>query len=102
MTGINPWAVLVAEVRGEFAGNVFVLYCGWEADLYRLAVLERFRKLGVATKLLEAAETKLREIGVLEYALFAEVENQSLIDFYLKRGFNRVPKPYSIMWKSLR
>ncbi|KAA6224497.1 GNAT family N-acetyltransferase [Streptomyces albofaciens JCM 4342] len=54
----DPQALLLAESDGLLVGSVIAGYDGWRCSLYRLAVLPSYRRQGVATALLEAAERR--------------------------------------------
>ncbi|MFH8747888.1 GNAT family N-acetyltransferase [Streptomyces rimosus] len=54
----DPQALLLAESDGRLVGSVIAGYDGWRCSLYRLAVLPSYRRQGVATALLEAAERR--------------------------------------------
>ncbi|KWT57289.1 GCN5 family acetyltransferase [Streptomyces albus subsp. albus] len=54
----DPQALLLAEADGLLVGSVIAGYDGWRCSLYRLAVLPSYRRQGVATALLEAAERR--------------------------------------------
>lgn len=59
----DPEAVIVAEHDGELIGSVIAGWDGWRCHLYRLAVRPRWRRNGVASALLEAAEERFRALG---------------------------------------
>ncbi|WP_030659692.1 GNAT family N-acetyltransferase [Streptomyces rimosus] len=54
----DPQALLLAESGGLLVGSVIAGYDGWRCSLYRLAVLPSYRRRGVATALLDAAERR--------------------------------------------
>ncbi len=60
----DPGALLLAECGGPApAGTVIAGFDGWRCHLYRLAVHPRYRRRGVATALLEAAEQRFTALG---------------------------------------
>jgi ribosomal protein S18 acetylase RimI-like enzyme len=59
----DPAAVILAEHGGELAGSVIAGWDGWRAHLYRLAVRPAWRRQGVGTALLTAAEQRFRSLG---------------------------------------
>ncbi|WP_206505893.1 GNAT family N-acetyltransferase [Streptomyces chrestomyceticus] len=58
LIGRDPQALILAEAVGTLVGTVIAGYDGWRCSLYRLAVLPAYRRQGVATALLEAAERR--------------------------------------------
>ncbi|MEF3118004.1 GNAT family N-acetyltransferase [Streptomyces chrestomyceticus] len=58
LIGRDPQALILAESGGTLVGTVIAGYDGWRCSLYRLAVLPPYRRQGVATALLEAAERR--------------------------------------------
>jgi ribosomal protein S18 acetylase RimI-like enzyme len=61
--GRDPDAVIVAEHEGELVGSVIAGWDGWRCHLYRLAVRPAWRRRGVASALLQAAEDRFVAVG---------------------------------------
>lgn len=59
----GPAALLVAEAADEVVGAVIAGWDGWRGNIYRLAVHEDYRRLGVGLRLIRAAESYFREQG---------------------------------------
>jgi ribosomal protein S18 acetylase RimI-like enzyme len=59
----DPDALILAEHEGELIGSVIAGWDGWRYHLYRLAVRPRWRRRGVATALLGAAEERFKALG---------------------------------------
>ena len=59
----DPDALILAEHQGELIGSVIAGWDGWRYHLYRLAVRPRWRRRGVATALLSAAEERFKALG---------------------------------------
>jgi ribosomal protein S18 acetylase RimI-like enzyme len=58
-----PGALLVAEVEGGIVGVLISAWDGWRGNMYRLAVRRERRRQGVASRLVEAGERHLRQLG---------------------------------------
>jgi ribosomal protein S18 acetylase RimI-like enzyme len=56
-------ALILAERNGELVGSVVAGWDGWRYHLYRLAVRPSWRRRGVATALLDAAEARFMALG---------------------------------------
>jgi ribosomal protein S18 acetylase RimI-like enzyme len=63
LLGRDPDAVIVAEHDGELVGSVIAGWDGWRCHLYRLAVRPAWRRRGVGSALLRAAEDRFRSLG---------------------------------------
>jgi ribosomal protein S18 acetylase RimI-like enzyme len=63
LLGRDPDAVILAEHDGELIGSVIAGWDGWRYHLYRLAVRPGWRRLGVGSALLAAAERRLSDLG---------------------------------------
>ena len=60
LLGRDPEALILAEQDGHLIGSVIAGWDGWRCHLYRLAVRPDWRRKGVASALLRAAEDRFR------------------------------------------
>jgi ribosomal-protein-alanine N-acetyltransferase len=92
----------VAEYEGSFAGfiigqtnrNRFGKY----GRVYTLDVDDRFRRMGIATTLMDALTERLRQAGCTRCFLEVKMDNGKAIPLYEKMGFSRsriVPNYYA-------
>ncbi|GIH29195.1 N-acetyltransferase [Acrocarpospora phusangensis] len=54
----DPEALLIAEIDGVLVGTLIAGWDGWRAHLYRLAVSPEYRRRGIGSALIEAAEKR--------------------------------------------
>ncbi|MFD3333591.1 GNAT family N-acetyltransferase [Streptomyces sp. NPDC058700] len=59
----DPEALILAVADGVIVGSVIAGWDGWRASLYRLAVLPSYRRRGISTALLRAAEERFVALG---------------------------------------
>ncbi|MFI6295758.1 GNAT family N-acetyltransferase [Nonomuraea sp. NPDC050790] len=59
----DPEALLLAEQDGKLVGTLIAGWDGWRAHLYRLAVHPSYRRRGIGSMLLAAAETRFATFG---------------------------------------
>ena len=63
LLGRDPEAVILADHDGALIGSIIAGWDGWRYHLYRLAVRPDWRKQGVGSALLSAAENRLKALG---------------------------------------
>ncbi len=89
-------------------GYINVFHIFEEANLVKIAVIEGYRRLGIATKLLDYVTQKLVKQGVTKMYLEVSDKNEKAIKFYKKNGFEETTKRENyykdlsdaiIMWK---
>lgn len=98
----------VYEDRGQILGYSVIRVMADEGEIQRVAVDPRFRRLGIARKLMESMVAFSRDRGVREIALEVRESNQGARKLYdscgfraeaLRRGYYRNPKEDAIiMW----
>lgn len=87
----DPDLFLVAETDGRIIGSVLGGYDGRRGIVYHLAVELAYRQNRIGSLLMEKLEQRLRERGCLKCYLLVTFDNQASIDFYEKRGWERMP-----------
>ena len=87
LVGEGSGLFLVAEEGGRLVGTVIAGWDGWRGNMYRLAVLPRFRRRGIARSLVAEAERRLRAKGARRItALIAKSEEQTMA-FWQATGY---------------
>ncbi len=82
---IHQPSILVAAVKEEVVGNVYIVEDRWSSFIFRLAVRNDWRRQGIGSLLMEEAERRLREKGIKNIALFVRNNEQDLIEYYKKK-----------------
>jgi ribosomal protein S18 acetylase RimI-like enzyme len=59
----SPDGLLLAECDGQVVGALIATWDGWRGNMYRLAVLEPYRRRGIARQLVEAGHERLMQKG---------------------------------------
>lgn len=85
----DPEALLIAEEDGELIGSIVAGWDGWRAHLYRLAVHPARRRRGVGHALLEAAETRLKNLGARRFDAMVLDDNQLGHQMWRTAGYRR-------------
>ncbi|MDR2167109.1 MAG: GNAT family N-acetyltransferase [Clostridiales bacterium] len=88
----NPDTTFVAEENGEIIGIILCGHDGRRGYIYQLAVEESRRGNGIGTKLVNLGINALRAEGIGRVGMFALVDNQRIIDYWEKMGFE--PKDF--------
>ena len=78
---------LICEASGEVAGWCCCRYESTEAELLKLSVAVTWRRRSMATRLLNALESRLREISVASLYLEVRSKNVPALAFYDQAGF---------------
>lgn len=87
----DPDLFLVAEVDGKIVGSVLGGFDGRRGMMYHLAVAGAYRRNGIGEQLMEKLEDHLRAKGCIRYYLLVTQDNYEAINFYEKRGWDRMP-----------
>jgi ribosomal protein S18 acetylase RimI-like enzyme len=86
----DPDFFLIAEVEGQVVGSVLGGFDGRRGIVYHLVVSNPFRKLGIGDRLMTELEARLHLKGCIRSYLLVTQDNQDAVDFYLKRGWNKL------------
>ncbi|MDJ0383604.1 GNAT family N-acetyltransferase [Streptomyces sp. G-G2] len=89
LVGRDPGALLLAEADGLLVGTVIAGYDGWRCSLYRLAVLASYRRRGVGTALLDAAERRFLAVGGRRGDAMVLVANERAQRAWAAAGYHR-------------
>jgi ribosomal protein S18 acetylase RimI-like enzyme len=75
----DPGALLVAESSGRIVGTVIAAWDGWRGSVYRIAVASQYRREGLARRLLDEAEQRLRSLGARRmHAIVVETDERAV------------------------
>ncbi|MBN9623750.1 MAG: GNAT family N-acetyltransferase, partial [Actinobacteria bacterium] len=83
----DPEALLVADVEGEIVGSLIAGWDGWRGTFYRLAVDPAHRRRGLATRMVEAGEERLRSLGAKRLNAIVESEEADAMAFWASAGY---------------
>lgn len=78
---------LVGEIAGRIVASVMAGYDGHRGWINYLAVDPAFRRRHLASKLMEAAQSRLLELGCPKINLQVRVSNESALGFYRRMGY---------------
>jgi ribosomal protein S18 acetylase RimI-like enzyme len=84
---IAAGALLVAEVDGDVVGALIAAFDGWRGNMYRLAVAPSFRRHGIARRLVEAGEKRLRSLGAPRVTALVAFDDTAARDFWVAAGY---------------
>lgn len=86
----DPDLFLVYEIDSQIVGAVLGGYDGRRGIMYHLAVQQPFRNYGIASKLVDELENRLKKKGCIRYYLLVTKGNESAIHFYENRGWEQL------------
>ncbi len=78
---------LFAEYNDTYIGAILVTHDGRKGWINRVAVLKKYRRYGIARKLIEYAEKWLDEQGIGIYACLVEDYNKDSFKVFQKLGY---------------
>jgi ribosomal protein S18 acetylase RimI-like enzyme len=84
---VQPDLFLVAVVDGQVVGTVMAGYDGVRGWIHHLAVKDSFRRQGIASSLMNAAEKGLEIAGCPKVNLQVRATNSEVIAFYRSLGY---------------
>ena len=85
-------ALLVAERDGEIVATLIAAWDGWRGNMYRLAVAPELRRAGVARKIVEAGEARLRSLGCPRVTALVWGEDDPALGFWEAAGYSHDPR----------
>ncbi len=83
---------LLAWDGDRLIGSLMGGWDGWRGNLYRLVVLPEYRRRGVARRLVEAVETRLRALGAERVTSLIFVDEPGAVEFWNSVGYE--PDPF--------
>ena len=89
LLGRDPEAVILADHDDALIGSIVAGWDGWRYHLYRLAVRPDWRKQGVGSALLSAAENRLRALGATRLDAMVLDGNDLGQSLWQARGYRR-------------
>jgi ribosomal protein S18 acetylase RimI-like enzyme len=84
----DPDLFLVAEIDGRLIGTVIGGFDGRRGFVYHLAVAAPFRRNGIASRLMQEVEGRLRAKGCLRSYLLVRPDNLDAQSYYEKAGWS--------------
>ena len=80
----------VADCDGEFAGYVSAVCAADECEIANVAVLDAYRRKGIATKLLLSLISAAKDVGARAVFLLVNEHNVGAQSLYKKLGFTEL------------
>lgn len=85
---VQPELLLVGVLDEEVVGAVMAGFDGVRGWIYHLAVVPEYRRHGIATQLVRAAESGLRELGCPKVNIQVRASNEGVVAFYRNLGYD--------------
>jgi ribosomal protein S18 acetylase RimI-like enzyme len=85
---VSPDGLLVAEQDGRIVGALIAAWDGWRGNMYRLAVVESYRRRGVARQLVEAGHERLRAKGARRVSALVGADDEAARALWLAVGYD--------------
>ncbi len=94
----NSLTLVATDERESKIAGFIVAYSGRTGHIITIDVIAGARRTGLGSRLLSAAEDRLRNAGSLAVGLEAAVDNAAALSFYKRHGYSVVatwPRYYS-------
>lgn len=82
------WYYIKDDLVGTVTLNILTLPSGKEATIWDLAINEEYRRLGIATKLMNKAEEIAKKEDIRRIWLFSEFHRKGAHELYRKLGYD--------------
>jgi len=82
---------LFVEIEEKIVGSIIISHDGRKGWINRVAILPEYRKLGIASYLIDDAEKRLKKIGIDIVACLIEDWNIQSLKLFDKLGYIRHP-----------
>ena len=86
----DPGLFIVAESDNHLVGTIIAGFDGRRGLIYHLAVAPEYRRQGIASRLMDEVEQRLKNLGCIRCYLLVTPENQAAMQFYEKRSWKRM------------
>lgn len=87
--------VLVAEIDGDIVGRVTIDTTRGHAEISGFVVAQRYRRQGIGSTLMDAAEAQARDRVCTRVRLTVAKDNLGALALYAARGYERVGEAFS-------
>lgn len=94
LTGLverDPEALLIAEMDGGIVGTLIAGWDGWRGNMYRLAVVPRVRRRGIAAALVARAERRFGTLGCRRVTALVSDDDPHAVEFWTAVGYAPYP-----------
>ena len=89
LIGHDPDALIVAEEEGELVATVVAGWDGWRGSIYRLVVAPSHRRQGLAARLVDRAEERLRIAGASRLQAIVVANASDAVNFWASTRWER-------------
>jgi ribosomal protein S18 acetylase RimI-like enzyme len=85
---VNPEWFLLGLIEGRVVATCMAGYEGHRGWINYLAVMPAYRRRGIATRMMDAAESRLRAAGCPKINLQVRETNKDVLEFYRHLGYS--------------
>jgi ribosomal protein S18 acetylase RimI-like enzyme len=85
----DPAALILAEDDGRLVGSVIAAWDGWRGSVYRLVVTPTHRRLGLGSRLLTEAESRLSAAGAVRSQAIVVQTEPTAVSFWRASGWDQ-------------
>ena len=86
MIGRDSESIIIAEDNGKVIGSAYFIDMGFAAMLWRLNVIQEYRKKGIGEEIIKEVKKRAKKRGFTQLHFLVNDAQERLVNYYQKMG----------------